>query len=123
MIELQAGAIVIDGMDISAVPREEVRERLNTVPQASFFLSGTVRDNLDPLRLLDEDRIIAVLDKLNLRDWLDASGGLDENVTDDSLSHGQRQLLAFARGVLRPGQIVIMDEITSGQVLSSRLHP
>jgi ABC-type multidrug transport system fused ATPase/permease subunit len=113
MLELRSGQVIIDEIDISTVPREEVRKRLNTIPQGAFSFSGTVRDNLDPWHFLDDERILSVLKKLNLQEWLDARGGLDEELEDESLSHGQKQIFSVARAILRPGRIVIMDEITS----------
>jgi ATP-binding cassette subfamily C (CFTR/MRP) protein 1 len=113
MLELSAGTITIDGVDISTIPREEVRQRLNSIPQEAFFLPGTLRDNVDPLGRKDDEQIIAVLSELGLWESLEATGGLDGDMDEDSLSHGQRQLLCLARAVIRRGQIIILDEATS----------
>lgn len=48
MLELDAGSILIDGVNIASMPRQSIRDALNTLPQAPFFLHGSVRLNLDP---------------------------------------------------------------------------
>lgn len=113
MLEIETGQIIIDGVDIGDVPRQELRKRLNTIPQGQLLLPGTVRENLDPLQLVDDERIAAVLERLNLAAWVEANGGLGANLKDESLSHAQKQIFSLARAVLRPGQIVIMDEVVS----------
>lgn len=113
MLELDTGRIVIDGQDISQVPREELRKRLNTLPQEPFFLQGSVRENVDPLGLTTDERMIDTLRTVQLWDMLVSRGGLDAPMSEDVLSHGQRQLFCLARAIARPGNIVIIDEATS----------
>ncbi|EZG02887.1 hypothetical protein H106_07239 [Trichophyton rubrum CBS 735.88] len=105
--------ILIDGIDISTISRQQVRSRLNTLPQEPFFLHGTVRDNVDPLQLADDEAVIGSLQAVGLWEFLEARGGLDEEVSEDKLSHGQRQLFCLARAVVKQGNILIMDEATS----------
>ncbi|PFH57820.1 hypothetical protein XA68_14537 [Ophiocordyceps unilateralis] len=113
MLEVENGTILIDGVDISTIPRQEVRSRLNTVPQDPFFLHGSVRQNVDPLEMADDERIKQVLRTLNLWDIFEKQEGLDEEVTQETLSHGQRQLFCLARSMIKKGKIVVMDEATS----------
>ena len=58
MLELSGGSIIIDGLDIATLPREEIRSRLIGVPQDSFLLSGTVRLNIDPRKAKSDTAII-----------------------------------------------------------------
>jgi len=60
----------------------------------------------------DED-IISVLEEFGLWQAILAKGGLDTPLTTELLSHGQRQLLCFARSTLQKGNIVILDEASS----------
>ncbi|KAG5936903.1 hypothetical protein E4U60_002186 [Claviceps pazoutovae] len=113
MLELEAGSITIDGQNISRIPREELRKRLNTLPQEPFFLHGSVRENADPLQLSTDERIIKTLSTVRLWEILESRGGLDAPLSEDELSHGQRQLFCLARAIARPGNIVIVDEATS----------
>ncbi|TWU72930.1 hypothetical protein ED733_000994 [Metarhizium rileyi] len=113
MLELDEGRITIDKHDISKVPREELRKRLNTLPQEPFFLYGSVRENIDPLQISTDERIVETLRSVHLWDLLESRGGLDAPLSEDALSHGQRQLFCLARAIARPGSIVIIDEATS----------
>ncbi|RDA85904.1 hypothetical protein CP532_2703 [Ophiocordyceps camponoti-leonardi (nom. inval.)] len=113
MLEVESGSISIDGIDISTIPRQEVRSRLNTVPQDPFFLHGSVRQNVDPLEMADDERIKEVLRTLNLWSIFDNEEGLDGEVTQETLSHGQRQLFCLARSMIKAGKVVVMDEATS----------
>ena len=48
MLELTSGAINIDSIDLSTIPKEAVRSRISTVPQEAVFIEGTLRLNIDP---------------------------------------------------------------------------
>jgi ATP-binding cassette subfamily C (CFTR/MRP) protein 1 len=114
VLELQTGTITIDGIDISKLPRQEVRKRVNTVPQETFFMHGSVRDNVDPLLSVCDERIIEVLRMLQLWELFEARGGLDEELVEDTLSSTQRRLFCLARAILKQGHLLVMDEATSG---------
>lgn len=113
MLELQSGTITIDGIDITSVPCDTVRKRLNTTPQEPFHIPGSVRDNLDPSASSSEARLISILRKVQLEEWLVENGGLDGDFTEESLSHGQRQVFSLARSMVRDKKVVVMDEVTS----------
>ncbi|ANS76638.1 helicase [Paenibacillus yonginensis] len=117
----QKGAIELGGLDIRQCKLHELRSSVAMVTQNIEILEGTVRDNLT---LFDEripdDRIIAVLEEVGLRDWYRGMPeGLDSRLASGggSLSAGEAQLLAFARVFLTDPGLVILDEA------SSRLDP
>ncbi|KAM3452690.1 hypothetical protein NHJ6243_009310 [Beauveria neobassiana] len=117
------GKISIDGRDIKTVPRRILRSRITTLTQDGVELKGTIRANAFPYSIAaaavapaDED-IVAALDRVGLWAHLQRHGGLDADITDARLSHGQRQLLFLARAVLHHQalrtRIVLVDEATS----------
>jgi ABC-type multidrug transport system fused ATPase/permease subunit len=123
MIELQEGRIKIDGVDLSTLPCDAVRSRINVVPQDPFFMPGTLRFNLD--RGLEhchvsEDRLIRALEAVGL--WKKISGSmpsgqeLDQQLSVSDWSMGERQLLALARALVMDSSILILDEASSRYV-------
>lgn len=115
---------MIDGVDVTTVPRDELRSRLTTVAQDQFFLPGTIRENVDPHGSSTAAEIEAALAKVLLWDAVQDKGGLDARLEEDALSQGQRQLFFLARAILRRehGRIVLLDEISSRLVSGDRVR-
>ena len=102
------------GTAVPATP--STRCNLVYVPQGNTLFSGTIRDNLqmgDPAA--DEKRMIEVLDIAEAGFVRDLPDGLDTLCGEGGagLSEGQAQRIAIARGLLRPGSILLLDEFSS----------
>ena len=80
LLDLDSGAIIIDGQDLSTIPREIIRTRIIAIPQDPFILSESVRINADPTGLASDETIIAALAKVNLWHIISPRGGLSENM-------------------------------------------
>ncbi|KAJ5946543.1 hypothetical protein N7454_003382 [Penicillium verhagenii] len=113
MIEMTSGLITIDGEDISRLPRREIRARINGVSQDSLLFKGSVRLNADPTGASSDKDITSALKTVQLLSAIQEKGDLDTDIDEIHLSHGQKQLFCLARAILRPGNILILDEATS----------
>lgn len=105
--------ITIDGVDISQLSRQDLRMRVNVVSQDPFLFPGTFRLNLDPFSCASDDTIVKALKKVQLWDSAEGKGGLDADLDMQLWSAGERQLLCFARAIVRKCKILILDEAAS----------
>jgi ATP-binding cassette subfamily B protein len=117
LMDPTAGAVLLGGNDLRRVANQALRKRVVLVPQEGFLFDSTLRANViyGDLDATDED-IIEAADELGLGDWLAAlPNGLDTGVGQrgESLSAGERQLVALLRARLADPDILVLDEATS----------
>lgn len=138
--ELHAGSIEIDGINIDKVNLHVLREKITVIPQEPVIFRDTIKFNMDPNGTATDKEIedllkLAGLDELLKREpekrdkdeakenkyfeeLLEDKGdgkGIYFRMNDggESMSVGEKQLLAICRAILRKNKIVIMDEATA----------
>jgi ATP-binding cassette subfamily B protein len=118
-----AGRVLIDGHDLTGVTFRSLRSQLGVVPQEPFLFAGTVRDNISFARpSASEAEVTEAVRAVGLSDVVDRlPDGLDSVVHErgQSLSSGERQLLALARAFLAQPRVLVLDEATSNLDLQS----
>jgi len=91
LLDSTDGTIIIDGIDITTLPRNFVRERLICLPQDPLLMSGTFEFNLNPQKcLVDQEVMESALQKVRLWDLVNKRGGLKTEFQPESLSHGEQ---------------------------------
>lgn len=111
------GKITIDGIDITSVPRQTMREHMGIVLQDPYLFTGTIASNVSLNNPnISREKIDASLNAVGgERVLANLPNGYDEPVIEkgSTLSSGQRQLISFARALAFDPAILILDEATS----------
>lgn len=114
--ELDGGEIMIDGVPIHEVPREDVHAQFSMVLQDTWLFEGTIRDNIKYSKQdVTEEEIIKACKTVGLHHFIKTlPNGYDTILNDKaSLSEGQKQLITIARAMIQNAPLLILDEATS----------
>jgi ATP-binding cassette subfamily B protein len=117
LMDPSAGVVRLGETDISRVSFDDLRKHVLMVPQEGFLFDATLRDNLlYGKKDATETELLDVFDRLALTDWYASlPRGLDSQVGQrgESLSAGERQLVALVRSALADPEFIVLDEATS----------
>lgn len=114
--ELDSGEILLDGIPISQVPRENVHEQFCMVLQDTWLFEGTIKENIVYCKQdVTEEQVVAVCKAVGLHHFIQTlPNGYDTLLNDKaSLSQGQKQLVTIARAMIQNAPMLILDEATS----------
>ena len=115
--EIERGTITYDGIDVTLIKKDDLRESLGSVLQDTHLFTGTIMDNIRYGRLdATDEECIAAAKSANAHSFIRRlPEGYQTMVSGDggNLSQGQRQLLAIARAAVKDPPVMILDEATS----------
>jgi ATP-binding cassette subfamily B protein len=118
-----SGRVLLDRHDLRDVTIDSLRRQLGVVPQEPFLFAGSLRDNIAFARPdASEAEVWEAVDAVGLRDVVERMpAGLDTVVHErgQSLSSGERQLIALARAFHAQPRVLVLDEATSNLDLLS----
>jgi ATP-binding cassette, subfamily B, multidrug efflux pump len=124
--DVDSGAVRIDGRDVRAVKKDDLRRKLALVLQDNFLFADTVMANIRYGSLEATDEQVMGAARLANADLFihRLPHGYQTVLTErgSNLSQGQRQLLAIARAVLADPDILILDEATSNVDTRTEKH-
>ena len=104
------GSLYVDHVNINEIGLHEIRAKISIIPQESFFISTSLRENVDPNHEFDDATIWTALNDVGLNKMF---ASLDESLEQKHLSIGQLQLLSLVRVIMRNNKILILDEATA----------
>ena len=111
IVEIESGSIKIDGLDISQLKLDHLRQKITVIPQDATMFTGTLRFNMDPQGNLPDDEILNLMERAGLQNVLTressdektSKNGLDLEISENgaNLSSGEKQLICICRSILR----------------------
>ncbi len=121
--QYQKGEILIDGVEITKYPFEQLRHKMGIVPQKAVLFKGTVRENMQwRNKNASDDEIRNALEIAQALDFVEEKPkGLDHMILQSgrNLSGGQRQRLTIARALVGSPEILILDDSASALDLAT----
>jgi ABC-type multidrug transport system fused ATPase/permease subunit len=118
--ELISGNISINGININDFNLKELRKNISVISQKPFIFNDcSIKENIDPEGFIKENRLL--LNKIKefkfmekfVNKYINKEKDLDKNITDLTLSEGEKQIICLCRIMINNNKIIIMDEATS----------
>jgi ATP-binding cassette, subfamily B, multidrug efflux pump len=122
LVDVTAGSVLVDGVDVRQLDPEMLWRRVGLVPQKPYLFTGTVASNLRYGREdATDDEMWAALEVAQAAGFVREMGGLEARIAQGggNVSGGQRQRLSIARAVVRKPEIYVFDDSFSALDLAT----
>ncbi|MEH7013008.1 ABC transporter ATP-binding protein [Neobacillus niacini] len=114
--ELNGGEILIDGVPINKLTRDNIHDLFSMVLQDTWLFEGTIRENIVYSRHgVTDEEVLAACKSVGLHHFIKTLPMGYDTILDDkaNLSAGQKQLITIARAMVEKKPLLILDEATS----------
>ena len=115
--DVNSGEILLDGININKIKKEDLRKNFGMVLQDTWLFSGTIMENLRYGKLdATDDEVINAAKLAHVHHFIKTLPGaynMELNEEVNNISEGQKQLLTIARAILANPPLLILDEATS----------
>lgn len=122
LVDVTAGAVIVDGVDVRELDPEVLWSRVGLVPQKPYLFTGTVESNLRYGREdATEEEMWSALEVAQAAEFVREMGGLEARIAQggSNVSGGQRQRLSIARAIVRRPEIYVFDDSFSALDLAT----
>ncbi len=115
--DVKSGAILVDGLDVRKIKQKSLRKNIGFVPQDTYLFPGSIMENIKVAKPnATNEEVIEVCKKLGIHEFimrLPNGYETDAGEAGKLLSTGEKQLISFARAMLKNPPILILDEAIS----------
>jgi ATP-binding cassette subfamily B protein len=114
--DYQEGNLLVDGVDIKTYNKTSYRKNLGIVLQTPALFAGTIKSNITMEREYSDEEVINVVKAVGAEYMLSKTEyGINMPISfkGENLSLGEKQLISFARILLRNPKILVLDEATA----------
>ncbi len=113
LYNVNSGSILINGLDLTTIDPDILRQNIALMPQESFLFSGTIRENILMGQDIDKEKLEYIIQACSLKQTIEKMpDGLDTIVGERgiTLSGGQKQRIALARTLILEKPVIILDD-------------
>jgi ATP-binding cassette subfamily B protein len=115
-----SGEVLLEGKNLKSFSNQERSKKIGFILQDPFLFNGTVRENIlygnEEFKKMNDNELDKYLNNIGLNELVAGfENGLETKIISggDSMSLGEKQLLAFVRAILRKPELLILDEATA----------
>lgn len=111
---IKNGTVTIDGINLDLVSEDDLRNQIAIVLQTPFMIEGTLKENIVMGYSFSDEEVVSVLQEVGAYYLVERHElGIYQNLDSSHLSTGEKQLISFARALIKNPKLLILDEASA----------